>query len=138
MRHARPSQDSDPVPCTETYSAAEPTPLTQISSASAAPSTPRGGTGETETALALSKQAERNCRRKRVVRLYPLPAGASPDLAGVFGSVVAGAVRQCVDAHFPHMSKRDRGLLVGGIRKRAVNQLCCECGRKLLREVIGL
>jgi hypothetical protein len=31
MRHARPSQDSDLVPCTETYSAPEPTKLLEVS-----------------------------------------------------------------------------------------------------------
>ena len=70
------------------------------------------------------------------VRLHPLPEGASASLASVIGAAVAGAVRDCTNQHFARMSRADRGLLIGSVRKRAVNQLVCDEGEARLREAL--
>ena len=68
-------------------------------------------------------------------RVSELRALSAP-LASVIGAAVAGAVRDCLNAHFMRMSRHDRGLLVGSIRKRAVNQLVCPEGETRLREAL--
>ena len=71
-----------------------------------------------------------------MVRLHPLPGGCSPGLADIIGKAVAGAVMSAFDAHLD-LPRAKRGALVGSIRKRAVNQLCCDEGREKLRQALN-
>lgn len=71
-----------------------------------------------------------------VVRLHPLPDEANFDLANVLGKIVAGATRSALDAHAKRFPRDLRGMLVGSIRKRAVNQLVCAEGEAMLRQAL--
>ncbi len=73
---------------------------------------------------------------KRTVRLHPIPSGAPVALAEFIGAAVAGATRTALAAHCKSMPKRDVGMLVGSIRKRAVNQLVCAEGLETLRALL--
>ena len=74
---------------------------------------------------------------RRVVRLHPLPDNSNIELADVLGKVIAGATRSALQAHALRFSRQLRGMLVGSIRKRAVNQLVCLEGETMLRAAIG-
>lgn len=71
---------------------------------------------------------------KRKVRLHPLPEGAPAPLVDFIGAAVAGAVRSGFDAHAESIPNRERGSLVGSIRKRAVNQILCAEGLEKLKD----
>ena len=70
------------------------------------------------------------------LKIHPLPAGCSPELAEYVAKVVRGAVKSALDAHYPELVGSRRGSLVGSIGKRAVNQLCCEESRRQLKELL--
>ena len=70
-------------------------------------------------------------------RIHPLPVGTNRALVDVFGSAVAGAVRSALDAHAPEMSNHQKGMLVGSIRKRAINQLLSDEGERRIRDALG-
>ena len=80
----------------------------------------------------------RQSARSRRVRLHPLPEGASGDLAYVIGSAVAGGLRSFLSAHEIHLSKSQKGMLIGSTRKRVVNQLVCREGEQRLREALNV
>ena len=73
---------------------------------------------------------------RRVVRLHPLPENSSIELADLLGKVIAGAVRSALHAHARQFPRHLRGMLVGSIRKRAVNQLVCLEGETMLRAAL--
>ncbi len=73
---------------------------------------------------------------RRAVRLHPLPENSNIDLADVLGKVIAGATRAALHAHAIHFSRQLRGMLVGSIRKRAVNQPVCQEGETMLRAAL--
>ena len=62
---------------------------------------------------------------KRKVKLHPIPPGVPAPLVELIGAVVAGAVKMAFNAHLQNLSKSERGMLVGSIRKRVVNGLVC-------------
>lgn len=74
---------------------------------------------------------------RRVVRLHPLPKNSIIGLADVLGKVIAGAARSALHAHAKQFPRDLRGMLVGSIRKRAVNQLVCVEGEAMLRAALG-
>lgn len=74
---------------------------------------------------------------RRVVRLHPLPENSNIELADLLGKMIAGAARSALHAHAGHFSRHLRGMLVGSIRKRAVNQLVCPEGETMLRDALG-
>ena len=74
---------------------------------------------------------------RRAVRLHPLPENSNAEIADVLGKVIAGAVRSALHAHAMHFPRHLRGMLVGSIRKRAVNQLVCAEGESMLRAALG-
>ena len=82
-------------------------------------------------------RANSHAASRRVVRLHPLPENSNLDLADVLGKVIAGAVRSALQAHGLHLARHLRGMLVGSIRKRAVNQLVCSEGETMLRAALG-
>lgn len=71
-----------------------------------------------------------------MVRLHPLPEGANSQLAEVLGKAIAGAVRATLDAHGHRVPADVCGLLVGSVRKRAVNQLVCVDGEVAIRRAL--
>lgn len=71
------------------------------------------------------------------VRLHPLPEGASLPLASIIGAAVAGAIRNCLNAHPLSLTNAQKGLIIGSSRKRAVNQLVCAEGEARLRMALG-
>ncbi len=71
-----------------------------------------------------------------MVRLHPLPENSNIELADVLGKIIAGATRAALHAHAIHFSRHLRGMLVGSIRKRAVNQLVCSEGETMLRAAL--
>ncbi len=73
----------------------------------------------------------------RVVRLHPLPENSSIELADLLGKVIAGAARSALHAHAKRFPRHLCGMLVGSIRKRAVNQLVCIEGETMLRAALG-
>ena len=80
--------------------------------------------------------ADRDLARAGKVRIHPIPDECPPDLASFIASCVRGAVRSALESHVKNLTKNQRGMLVGSIGKRAVNQLCCKEGRRILRELI--
>ena len=73
---------------------------------------------------------------KRKVRLHPLPRGANRELADVLARAVAGAVRDALNQQCPGMSAQEIGMLVGSIRKRAVNDLVSREGEAAIRAAL--
>lgn len=73
---------------------------------------------------------------KRKVKLHPLPQGAPAPLAEFIGNAVAGAVKSALGAHCKSMSRNTKGMLVGSIRKRAVNQIVCAAGLDSLKQLV--
>lgn len=74
---------------------------------------------------------------KGKVRIHPMPKGAPAAMVEYVASVVAGGIKQTLKAHGAELSANTRGMLLGSIRKRVVNQLCCEEGLRKLRETMG-
>ena len=70
-------------------------------------------------------------------RFHPLPEHASEAVAQVIGTAVGGAVKCAMDAHGAHLPARWRGMMLGSIRKRAINSLCSERGMTSLLAAMG-
>ena len=72
------------------------------------------------------------------VRIHPIPRECPPELAVYVAMCVRGAVTDALNKHGQRLSKSERGMLIGSIGKRAVNQLCCDEGRAKLYEMLAL
>jgi len=78
------------------------------------------------------KRARPKWARVGKVRIHPIPDDCPQELADYIATVVRGAVADGLNKHATDLSPSKRGSLVGSIGKRAVNQLCCAEGRKML------
>ena len=89
------------------------------------------------TSARSSTGSEHRNSTSRVEGSNPSAQAKHMRLASFIGTAVGGAVKSCLDAHPHQLSSAQRDLLIGSVRKRAVNQITCKAGVDAIIEALG-
>lgn len=101
------------------------------------PKTGGRGAGPQPAAVGDRRASASKASLKGKVRLrFPSLKDAPPELVEFIALAVRGAVRSAFDAHGNSQPRHWRGMMIGSITKRALNQICCAEGVKILREAV--